>query len=185
MRPMLVAQAPASLQVVREFAKAAKDSKSPVAKVGKTGGKKGGKKGKKGGDDDGGYDGSNDELDHKYFDKFLWSAQEASRTPIDWPEEVAAAHLRISKNFTIQSFVRHQRLQKDLANKIWLMSEAMAALPPFLQEAAEAIDVEAPPVDRPWAAWSTPPIKGFDSSPYEDTKEEDDDDDEVEKTVSK
>lgn len=65
-----------------------------------------------------------------------------------------------------------------MADKVWLMGEALAALPPALREAAEVIDEENPPADRPWAAWSTPPIKDFDSSPFEEADDDEDDDDE-------
>jgi hypothetical protein len=57
-------------------------------------------------------------------------------------------------------------MSKDLADKIWLMHEAIDALPEKLKEAARQIDHTPPPRDRPWAMWSTPPIKGFDDSAY-------------------
>ena len=103
-----------------------------------------------------------------------------SRAKVEWPEDVQKEHSRIGNTYNINSFVRHQRLQKDLADKIWLMQEAAKALPPELQAAAGVIDEACPPPDRPWATWSTPPIKGFDSSPFEDADGEEDDDDEDE-----
>ena len=61
------------------------------------------------------------------------------------------------------------------------MEEAARALPPELQAAAGVVDEACPPPDRPWAAWSTPPVKGFDASPFEDADgdQEDDDDEDI------
>lgn len=107
-------------------------------------------------------------LDHKQFDAFIKATAEADEATkkIEWSEEEKKEHFRIGRTFNIQSFVRHQRLAKDTSDKIWLMQEALRALPPNLQESARVIDEEPPPSDRPWAMWSTPPIKGFDDTPY-------------------
>jgi hypothetical protein len=58
------------------------------------------------------------------------------------------------------------------------MHEAIAALPPKLQESARIIDHTPPPRDRPWPMWATPPIKGFDDTPYAKAEEGLDSDDE-------
>lgn len=103
------------------------------------------------------------------------------RVKIEWSEEEEKEHQRIGREYNIQSFVRHQRLSKDLADKIWFMHEAIDALPEKLKAAAKEVDHSPPPRDRPWAMWSTPPIKGFDDSPYskEDSGDKDEDEDEV------
>lgn len=103
----------------------------------------------------------------------------SNRTKLDWSEEEEKEHYRIGRTYNINSFVRHQRLSKDLADKIWLMQEAVRSLPPTLEAAAREIDDTPPPKDRPWATWSTPPIKGFDSSPYIDAEEDDDEDEDM------
>lgn len=104
------------------------------------------------------------------------------RVKLDWSNEEQKEHARIATTFVVKSFVRHQKMQKDLADKIWLMGEAAMALPEELQAAAAEIDIECPPPDRPWPVWATPPIKGFDTSPFEDV--DDDDDDEQDKMLS-
>lgn len=101
-----------------------------------------------------------------------------NRTKLDWSEDEEKEHTRIATTYSINCFVRHQRLQKDLADKIWLTGEATAALPLELQAAATSIDTGCPPPDRPWPTWSTPPIKGFDPSPFQAVDHDGGDDDE-------
>lgn len=77
MGPALARSSPASYEISRGFAKAAaaKPMKAQAKSSNKTGSKKKGKKG----DDDETYDVGSDDLDHRQFDKFLFSAQEAAR----------------------------------------------------------------------------------------------------------
>ena len=90
------------------------------------------------------------------------------------PEELAE-HARIGREFNIQSQRRENKLNNDLSTKIWLMQDALKALPEKLRIEAEIIDESPPPKDRPiFGIWDTPPIKGFDSSKY-DSKHDDDD----------
>ena len=119
-------------------------------------------------------------IDHKQIDAFIKATAEADEATkkIEWSLEEQKEHFRIGRTFNVQSFRRHQRLAKDTSDKIWLMQEALRALPTKLQDAARVIDEEPPPSDRPWAMWSTPPIKGFDDTPY--AKAEDGDTDEEE-----
>lgn len=76
---------------------------------------------------------------------------------------------------------------KDLTTKIYLQQAAVKALPVQFQEAAMVVDDTAPPKDRPFPYWDTPPIKDFDFRRYmgDDrsgkSDEEDDEDEDVKK----
>ena len=82
--------------------------------------------------------------------------------------------------------IRHNRLNKDIANKIWLQQEAIRAMTPELREHAIIIDETPPPPDRPWPVWMTPPIKGFNPRDYMGNKDDDldEEDDDVRKPMS-
>jgi hypothetical protein len=109
----------------------------------------------------------------------------ALRTKLEWSEEEIKEHHRIGRTYNINSFVRDQKLQLDLTNKIYLQQDALKALPPHLIASANEIDHQPPPKNRPWAMWSTPPIKGFDSTPYEEVTEKDEDDEDEEDAILK
>ena len=73
-------------------------------------------------------------------------------------------------------FIRKNKTNKDLTDKVWLQQEALRRMPEHLLQLALVIDDQAPPSDRPWAFWSTPPIKDFNLSDYfNEAKEEEDD----------
>lgn len=102
---------------------------------------------------------------------------------IRFSEEEQAEHERIATEFNRQSRIRSNQIDKDLADKIWLQQEALRALPAHLVAHAKSLDSPAPPSDRPWPFYDTPPIKGFNIKDYEGDESErtgrtDDDDDE-------
>lgn len=50
---------------------------------------------------------------------------------------------------------------------MWLMQEAMRALPDDLRKHAEIIDESPPPENRPQSGiWETPPVPGFNIAKY-------------------
>lgn len=57
-------------------------------------------------------------------------------------------------------------MEKDLATKIWLMQEALKAVPADLRERANIVDDTPPPTDRPWPLYMTPPVKDFNLKDY-------------------
>jgi hypothetical protein len=81
------------------------------------------------------------------------------------PEE-QAEHARIGREYNRQCFIRHNRYQKDLALKAWLMNEAFNNLPAHLKEHAGTIDASPPPENLPIPEWHTPPIKDFNVQDY-------------------
>jgi hypothetical protein len=64
--------------------------------------------------------------------------------------------------------MKHNRLEKDIATKAYLQSEALKALPSKLSELARIIDTTPSPDDRPFPVFDTPPIKGFNPRDYID-----------------
>ena len=103
--------------------------------------------------------------------------EKAARLKIDFTDEERKQHEIIAKNFAKQSQIRHNKYEKDLTTKIYLQGDALLALPEQLRIAAEVIDHEPPPSDRPMAVWSTPPIKGFDVRDYIKSNEDEDEND--------
>lgn len=89
-----------------------------------------------------------------------------------------AEHAAVGREYQRQSTIRHNRFQKDLADKIWLQQEAMKSLPSDLRELAEVVDEEPPPPERPFPIFATPPIKGFNAMEYIGRDDDDDDEDE-------
>jgi hypothetical protein len=88
------------------------------------------------------------------------------RIKFDFTDEELKKHKEIAKEYQRQCTIRHNRRESDLSTKIWLQQEAMRSLPDDLRLQAEVIDDTPPPKDRPWAAYATPPIKGFDVRKY-------------------
>lgn len=94
------------------------------------------------------------------------------RTPITLTDEEKVEHMRIGKEYNRQMHIRRNKIDKDLTDKIWLQQEALASLPQHLKELALIEDSGCPPPNRPWAFWSTPPIKDFKFSEYFKEEEE-------------
>eukprot|EP00604_Paraphysomonas_vestita_P001040 CAMPEP_0174822344 /NCGR_PEP_ID=MMETSP1107-20130205/15162_1 /TAXON_ID=36770 /ORGANISM="Paraphysomonas vestita, Strain GFlagA" /LENGTH=148 /DNA_ID=CAMNT_0016041001 /DNA_START=142 /DNA_END=588 /DNA_ORIENTATION=- len=91
-----------------------------------------------------------------------------------FPEDVAAEHLRIGKEYNRQMFIQHNQMVKDLTLKIYLQQDALKALPPDLAKLAAIPDHTPPPRLRPYPLWETPPIEGaFLEDPDEDKDEAD------------
>ena len=84
----------------------------------------------------------------------------------EFSAEELAEHARIAKEYNRQSMLRHQRLEKDLTLKIWLMKDALDALPANLKEHANSLDTSTAPESRPMPRWHTPAIKGFKAENY-------------------
>ena len=104
-----------------------------------------------------------------------------SRIKFDYSDEELAEHARIAKNYQRKKLQEKNKMNKDIADKIWLQQEAMRALPDHLRAAAEVIDDEPPPEDREFTIWQTPPIKGFNIRDYENDGVDEDGDGEDEK----
>eukprot|EP00607_Mallomonas_marina_P009284 CAMPEP_0182418768 /NCGR_PEP_ID=MMETSP1167-20130531/3148_1 /TAXON_ID=2988 /ORGANISM="Mallomonas Sp, Strain CCMP3275" /LENGTH=162 /DNA_ID=CAMNT_0024593147 /DNA_START=60 /DNA_END=548 /DNA_ORIENTATION=+ len=107
-----------------------------------------------------GMDNSSAKSDH--MEKFIELAEKAKKIKPDFSDKEKENHTAIAKEYQKQIRLRSNRIDKDIATKIWLQHEALRALPPALRAAAEVIDEEPPPSDRPWAVWQTPPLKDFD-----------------------
>jgi hypothetical protein len=80
--------------------------------------------------------------------------------------------LRISREYTIGMFKRHNENEHDLQCKIHLKKHAMNMLPKdsFVAEGALKIDDEGPPRWRNIPAW-TPSIPGFEADRFMTTEE--------------
>ena len=114
------------------------------------------------------------------LNRFVEVAEEAKRYKPDFTEEELKEHERIAKEYQRQSFRRHNALEKDMTNKIWLQQEALRAMPHDLYEEAIKIDDTPPPANRPWPFFDTPPIEGFNINDYVKSENEDEDDDDEE-----
>lgn len=79
-----------------------------------------------------------------------------------FPADIAEKHRRIGQEFNKQTTILNNTRNKDLQTKIYLMHEAVKALPEDLRAQAMVIDGTPPPPERPFALWDTPPIKDFD-----------------------
>lgn len=88
------------------------------------------------------------------------------RQKIEFPPEEQAENNRIGREYNIQSFKKTNLHNKDLTLKIYLMQDAMNALPAGLREKAEIIDDAPVPKNRPFPNYMTPPIKGFKIQDY-------------------
>ena len=97
---------------------------------------------------------------------FHSAAVSAKKWKVPFSDEEMVEHERIAKVFNAESFRYKNRTDKDLTNKIYLMKEAIAVMPAHLCEAALKVDETPPPQDRPWALFSTPPIKDFNVKEY-------------------
>ena len=62
-------------------------------------------------------------------------------------------------------------IQKDLTDKVWLMQEAIKALPEQLQQHALLVEDVAAPAERTLPFWDTPPVKDFDIRKYVQTSD--------------
>lgn len=90
---------------------------------------------------------------------------------VDTPEE--QAHRRqVLRTANTESRKAHQKVERDLTNKIYLQQEAIKALPVEMQADAKMIDQTPYPMDRPWPRWDTPPIPGFNPLDYADKKKD-------------
>ena len=85
---------------------------------------------------------------------------------LTFPPEELKNNERIARKYQSEFSKEFFKLQRDLADKTWLMQEAMRALPDHLRAHAETIDETPPPDDRPFPVWDTPPIKGFNVQDY-------------------
>jgi hypothetical protein len=83
------------------------------------------------------------------------------RSRHEFPEDIAAEHARIGREYNRQMFIQHNQEVKDLTLKIYLQQDAMKALPPDLFELASVIDETPPPRNRPYPIWHTPPVPGL------------------------
>jgi hypothetical protein len=93
-----------------------------------------------------------------YFSVSLYFLDRMRHT---FPEDVAAEHARIGREYNRQMFIQHNQQVKDLTLKIYLQQDALAALPPHLLELASVIDETPPPRNRPYPIWQTPPVPGL------------------------
>lgn len=110
-----------------------------------------------------------------------------SENPPYTPEELAERN-RLAKEFTKKSRLAENEMILDLTTKIYLQEAALAALPQKFVAAATFIDDTAPPKDRPFPYFDTPPIKDFDFRQYitkDKNNDDDDDDDDESGTPSK
>ena len=93
-----------------------------------------------------------------------------------FPDDIAAKHAAIGKEYNKQTTILNNKRDKDLQTKIYLMQEAMECVKNLpstnktglneLYTKALIIDRNPPPVDRPFPMWDTPPIKDFDVKEY-------------------
>ena len=88
------------------------------------------------------------------------------RTDLGFTEEELSEHKRIALEYRRNTIRYNNKVEKDIATKIWLMHEALRSLPPNLRGPAEIIDESPPPPDRPVGVFDTPPIKDFDPSKF-------------------
>jgi hypothetical protein len=117
------------------------------------------------------------------LNRFVEMAEEAKAFKPDFTEEELQEHERIAKEYQRQSFRRHNALEKDVSNKIWLQQEALRAMPHDLYEEAIKIDDTPPPANRPWPFFDTPPIEDFNIKDYIKSGDGEDDDEEEEARV--
>jgi hypothetical protein len=75
-------------------------------------------------------------------------------------------HFRIGREYNRQKLFQYRRREYDLSTKIWLMHEALRAMPENLRAAAEVIDETPPPADQPVPRFHTPPIPDFEFEKY-------------------
>jgi len=118
----------------------------------------------------------------EWMNKFIMTSEAAKNYKPDYSEEEKAEHARIAMEYYRKMTELNNKIDKELATKIWLQQEALRSLPDNLRIAAEIIDDTPPPPDRPWPVYATPPIKGFNVRDYIGKKGggdgEDDDDEE-------
>ena len=108
--------------------------------------------------------------------KFMMASEEAKAFKPDFSDEELAEHAKIGRIYQQRTTQRHNRLQKDLATKVWLQHDALRSLPDNLRVHAEIIDDTPPPPDRPWPYFQTPPIKDFDAKQFMGKNDDEDDD---------
>ena len=145
----------------------------------------GGFKQKKAGGDDG--DVATNQAEEKKMaaeaqDLFRWvnKAIGVERTKLDFTDEEKAEHKRIADEYNRQTSIQDARIRQDLATKAWLQQEAIKAIPTeALREAALELDLEPPPMHRPFPFFDTPPIVGFNMNDYVGNRAEDDEENEI------
>ncbi len=79
-----------------------------------------------------------------------------------FPADIAEKHRLIGLEYNKQTTIINNTRDKDLQTKIYLMQDAIAAIPEKLKVHALTVDKTPPPPDRPFPMWDTPPIKDFD-----------------------
>jgi hypothetical protein len=105
--------------------------------------------------------------------RFVKAMMSAEKAKIKFSPEEMAEHKRIADIYNRETSKRQAREDKDIATKIWLQQAAIEAIPTErLKDAALVIDETPPPTNRPFPFFATPPIKGFDVSDVDGTKEE-------------
>jgi len=112
------------------------------------------------------------------INQFVDFVEAAKSYKYAWSDEELAHHEAVAKEYTRQSQIRHNQLEKDLADKIWLQQEAMRALPANMHAEALVLDDTPPPPERPWPVFDTPPIEDFDWKAH--TRQEADEEEEEE-----
>eukprot|EP01031_Cornospumella_fuschlensis_P031408 gene31407-37966_t len=101
---------------------------------------------------------------------FYNAATESLRVKLPYSEAELAEHKKIADEYNRQYFIRDNQIQKDLTDKLWLMQEAIRALPEHLRAHATTIDTTPAP-ERTMPFWDTPPIQDFDIRKYVQTSD--------------
>jgi hypothetical protein len=102
----------------------------------------------------------NDHKDAAYdFYKAIIDAPKRKRPKL--PDDVAAAHFAIGREYNQKSRAKHDAFEARLQMKLDLQQAALDALPVDLRRRAKTLEgVPLPPLDR--RVWTlTPPIPGF------------------------
>eukprot|EP00611_Tribonema_gayanum_P032584 TRINITY_DN9816_c0_g1_i1.p2 TRINITY_DN9816_c0_g1~~TRINITY_DN9816_c0_g1_i1.p2 ORF type:complete len:187 (-),score=78.23 TRINITY_DN9816_c0_g1_i1:121-681(-) len=98
-------------------------------------------------------------------DKLLSRMVNAPFRPPNYTPEERAYHYEIGRAYTRNLMLRHNAQQEDMAWKLALRDQALAALPPDLRAHASSIDDAPFPLERRIALW-TAPIPNFDAAYY-------------------
>lgn len=109
----------------------------------------------------------------KNLELILASLDAPMRVEPEVSAEEKARRYEIGRNYVIGRFREHNEINHDLACKIQLKKHCIKMLPrnnPKLKEEALKIDGDGPPPWRLIAKW-TPPIPGFDPTPFLDKEE--------------
>ena len=86
------------------------------------------------------------------------------------PEE-EAEHQRIAREYNQRTSARAHQINKDLTMKIYLRNQAIAMLPPQLQEHAKTPDYTPFPEIRSLPGY-TPPIRDFNPEKYMESEQQ-------------